>query len=205
MTESTGTDEPVPGGGPANIDDLPPVPLLTAPTPTSPYPPIGDYGFLSDCETTALVAPNGAVEWMCVPRLDSAPVFGALLDRGAGYFRLGAAEADVPHDRRYLPGTLVLETSWNVGEGWLIVRDALVMGPWRVKDPGRSTYHRPPTDYAAAHMLVAHRPVRERRGPAADGMRAGVRVRTAAGDLAAHRAGIPPGDRRRRRRTATRR
>ena len=39
------------------------------------------------------------------------------------------AEAEVPHDRRYLPGTLVLETSWNVGEGWLIVRDALVMGP----------------------------------------------------------------------------
>src|SRR3954462_10543122 len=87
------------------------------------FPPVGDYAFLSDCETTALVAPNGAVEWMCAPRMDSASVFAAVLDRGAGAVRLGAAEAEVPHDRRYLPGTLVLETNWNVGEGWIIVRD----------------------------------------------------------------------------------
>jgi alpha,alpha-trehalase len=151
VTENAG---PAPDGGAAAFDRMPPVPMLTVPALASPYPPIGDYGFLSDCETTALVAPNGAVEWMCVPRLDSPSVFGALLDRGAGYFRLGAAEAEVPHDRRYLPGTLVLETSWNVGEGWLIVRDVLVIGPWRTKDPARSSYHRPPTDYAAAHMMV---------------------------------------------------
>jgi GH15 family glucan-1,4-alpha-glucosidase len=121
---------------------------------TSAFPPIGDYAFLSDCETTALVAPNGAVEWMCAPRMDSPSVFAAMLDRGAGSFRLSAAEAEVPHDRRYLPGTLVLETSWNVGEGWIIVRDALVVGPWTLTDPSRSTYQRPPTDYAAAHMLI---------------------------------------------------
>jgi len=151
VTENAG---PAPDGGAAAFDRMPPVPMLTVPALASPYPPIGDYGFLSDCETTALVAPNGAVEWMCVPRLDSPSVFGALLDRGAGYFRLGAAEAEVPHDRRYLPGTLVLETSWNVGEGWLIVRDVLVIGPWQTKDPARSSYHRPPTDYAAAHMMV---------------------------------------------------
>jgi GH15 family glucan-1,4-alpha-glucosidase len=128
-------------------------PLMPEVTP-SPFPPIGDYAFLSDCETTALVAPNGAVEWMCAPRLDSPSVFAAMLDRGAGSFRLGAADADVPHDRRYVPGTLVLETSWNVGEGWIIVRDALVVGPWRLKDPSRSEYRRPPTDYAAAHTLL---------------------------------------------------
>jgi GH15 family glucan-1,4-alpha-glucosidase len=46
----------------------------------SPFPPIADYGFLSDCHTTALVAPSGAVEWMCLPRLDSESVFGALLE-----------------------------------------------------------------------------------------------------------------------------
>ena len=151
MTENTGA---APDGDAAAFDEVPPVPMPTVPAMASPYPPIGDYAFLSDCETTALIAPNGAVEWMCAPRMDSPSVFGALLDRGAGYFRLGAADAEVPHDRRYLPGTLVLETSWNVGEGWLIVRDVLVIGPWRVKDPSRSTYHRPPTDYAAAHMMV---------------------------------------------------
>jgi alpha,alpha-trehalase len=154
VTETTGPYEPTRDGGTAAFDGLPPIPLLSAPAPASPYPPIGDYAFLSDCETTALIAPNGAVEWMCAPRMDSPSVFGALLDRGAGYFRLGAAEAEVPHDRRYLPGTLVLETTWNVGEGWLIVRDVLIIGPWRAKDPTRSAYARPPTDYAAAHMLV---------------------------------------------------
>ena len=57
----------------------------------SPFPPIADYGFLSDCETLALVAPSGNVEWMCLPRVDSPSIFGALLDRDAGSFRL-----DVP-------------------------------------------------------------------------------------------------------------
>jgi len=40
----------------------------------SPFPPIGDYGFLSDCETTALIAPSGNVEWLCLPRIDSPSV-----------------------------------------------------------------------------------------------------------------------------------
>ena len=47
----------------------------------SPFPPIGDYGFLSDCESVALVAPSGNVEWLCLPRVDSPSVFGAILAR----------------------------------------------------------------------------------------------------------------------------
>src|SRR5438045_5460868 len=78
----------------------------------SPFPPIAEYAFLSDCETCALVAPSGAVEWMCLPRFDGPSVFGAMLDRDAGTFRIGPADTMVPASRRYLPGTMVLETTW---------------------------------------------------------------------------------------------
>src|SRR3982751_6372687 len=52
----------------------------------SSFPPIAEYAFLSDCHTGALVAPDGAVGWLCVTRFDAASVFGTLLDREAGYF-----------------------------------------------------------------------------------------------------------------------
>ena len=121
---------------------------------TSPFPPIAELGFLSDCETTALVAPGGSVEWMCLPRLDSPSVFGAILDRGAGTFRVGPSGVDVPAARRYIPGTLVLETSWWTPGGWLVVRDALLMGPWHHETERSTTHRRAPTDYDADHVLL---------------------------------------------------
>ena len=120
----------------------------------SPFPPIGDYGFLSDCETVALVAPSGNVEWLCLPRLDSPSVFGALLDRDAGDFRFGPYDLNVPAARRYLPGTMVLETSWGTPSGWIIVRDLLLMGPWHHEDQRSRTHRRAPTDYDADHVLL---------------------------------------------------
>ncbi|MBW3557925.1 MAG: glycoside hydrolase family 15 protein, partial [Actinobacteria bacterium] len=120
----------------------------------SPFPPIASYGFLSDCEVTALVAPSGNVEWLCLPRMDSPSVFGAILDRGAGGFRLGPADAAVPAARRYLPGTMVLETSWGTTTGWIIVRDVLLIGPWHHQDDRSHTHRRAPTDYDADHVLL---------------------------------------------------
>ncbi|HKB29813.1 MAG TPA: glycoside hydrolase family 15 protein [Streptosporangiaceae bacterium] len=147
----------IPGGrgpAPAQESAAQPPPRLPYRTPPPVFPPIADYAFLSDCEVTALVAPSGAVEWLCLPRMDSPSVFGAILDRGAGAMRIGPAEMSVPDSRRYLPGTLVLETTWNVGEGWVVVCDALLIGPWRTEDPARTPYRRPPTDYAAQHILI---------------------------------------------------
>ncbi|MGH3734255.1 MAG: glycoside hydrolase family 15 protein [Micromonosporaceae bacterium] len=118
------------------------------------FPSIGDYGFLSDGETTALVAPNGGIEWLCLPRMDSPSVFGAILDRDAGSFRVYPTGVEVPAARRYIPGTLVLETSWWTPGGWLVVRDALLMGPWHHENERSQTHRRAPTDYDADHVLL---------------------------------------------------
>jgi GH15 family glucan-1,4-alpha-glucosidase len=120
----------------------------------SPFPPIADYAFLSDCEVSALVAPSGNVEWMCLPRMDSPSVFGAILDRDAGGFRLGPADMTVPAGRRYLPGTNVLETTWMTRMGWLVVHDTLAMGPWHDEEERSHTHRRAPTDWDADHVLV---------------------------------------------------
>jgi alpha,alpha-trehalase len=118
------------------------------------FVPIGDYGFLSDGETTALVAPGGSVDWMCLPRMDSPSVFGAMLGRHAGTFRIAPSDVTVPAARRYLPGTMVLETSWGTDTGWIIVRDALLLGPWRHEDELSRSQRRTPTDYEAEHILL---------------------------------------------------
>ncbi|WP_407726654.1 glycoside hydrolase family 15 protein [Rhodococcoides fascians] len=129
-------------------------PVSTLVSYRSAFPPIDDYAFLSDCETTCLIARNGSVEWMCVPRPDSPSIFGAVLDRSAGHFRVGPYGQSVPAARRYLPGGLIVETTWQTETGWLIVRDALVMGPWHNTDQRSRTHKRAPSDWDAEHILL---------------------------------------------------
>ena len=119
----------------------------------SPFTPIANYGFLSNCHTGALLAPDGTVDWLCVPRFDSPSVFGALLDRGAGGFRFAPFGINVPSDRIYEPGTNSLVTSWKTPTGWVVVRDALTMGPRRGADTV-TPHTRPPADEDADHALV---------------------------------------------------
>src|SRR4051795_3675914 len=119
----------------------------------SPFTPIADYAFLSNCHTGALVAPDGAIDWLCVPSFDSPSVFGALLDREAGFFRLGPYGVNVPDSRIYEPGTNTLLTTWRAPGGWIMVRDALTMGPRRGEDTV-TPHTRPPTDEDADHLLV---------------------------------------------------
>jgi alpha,alpha-trehalase len=118
------------------------------------FPPIDQYAFLADGQTCALVAPDGAVEWMCVPRPDSPSVFGAILDRDAGRFRLGPRAVFVPAGRRYLPGTLILETTWQTRSGWLVVRDALCVGKWHDCEGARPPFPRAAQDWSGTHLLV---------------------------------------------------
>jgi alpha,alpha-trehalase len=119
----------------------------------SPFPPIADYAFLSNCHTGALVAADGAIEWLCVPAFDSPSVFGSLLDRQAGFFRLAPYGISHPSARVYAPGTNVLVTTWKTPIGWIEVRDALTMGPYSGEDTV-TPHTRPPADDDADHLLV---------------------------------------------------
>jgi GH15 family glucan-1,4-alpha-glucosidase len=86
--------------------------------------------------------------------MDGPSVFAAMLDRDAGSFRLGPADAVVPAGRRYLPGTMVLETTWGLPTGWAVVRDVLLIGPWRHEDRRSTTHRRVPSDYSAERVLL---------------------------------------------------
>ena len=152
--------EPAPeaaeGGGPESSE--PPSRAKSGRNPQSaaapsPFPPIADYGFVSNCHTGALVAPDGAVDWLCVPSFDSPSIFGSLLDREAGTFRVGPFAIHVPTTRSYEPGTNTLMTTWNTPTGWILVRDALTMGPGDGEDEV-TPHTRPPADDDADHMLV---------------------------------------------------
>src|SRR5262249_8432009 len=93
----------------------------------SDYTPIADYALISDCHSAALVSRHGSVDWCCFDRFDAGPVFGRLLDwcRG-GHFTIDVKD---PHHstRRYLPGTNVLETTFQTKTGRLVLTDCLAI------------------------------------------------------------------------------
>ncbi|GAD87226.1 glycoside hydrolase family 15 protein [Nocardia asteroides NBRC 15531] len=138
----------------SSADNLPILSPVSSSGRRGAFPPIDDYAFLSDCETSCLIASSGSVEWLCVPRPDSPSVFGAILDRSAGHFRIGPYGKHVPAARRYLPGGMIIETTWQTETGWLIVRDALVLGPWHNNTARSKTHRRTPMDWDAEHMLL---------------------------------------------------
>jgi alpha,alpha-trehalase len=141
QAEAAGAQQPSAAGAPQSA---------AAP---SPFTPIADYAFLSNCHTGALVAPDGSIDWLCVPRFDSPSVFGTLLDRQAGSFRLGPFGVNVPTARVYEPGTNTLATTWHTQTGWVLVRTALTMGP-REREDEITPHTRPPADEDGDHLLV---------------------------------------------------
>ena len=87
--------------------------------------PIAEYGLLADCNSAALIARDGSIDWLCLPRYDSESVFGRILDEAAGHWSIRPAGA-FTSERRYLPGTLVVETAFTTETGTVTVTDALV-------------------------------------------------------------------------------
>jgi len=84
---------------------------------------LDDLALIGNCQLSALVRRDGAIVWSCMPRFDSEPVFGALLDESdGGHFRIGPASGR-PGTQRYLPNTNVLETRFEEPEGSFRVLD----------------------------------------------------------------------------------
>src|SRR5919202_5419276 len=89
--------------------------------------PIAEYALLSDCRSAALVSREGSIDWLCMPRFDGPSVFARLLDATAGHWSLhpaGAFEAR----RRYVDGTMVLETTFETEAGTVVLLDAMAVG-----------------------------------------------------------------------------
>jgi GH15 family glucan-1,4-alpha-glucosidase len=89
--------------------------------------PISDHALISDCHSAALITRAGSVDWLCWPRFDSPSTFGRLLDDNGGHFSIRPTE-DGDFDRRYLEGTMVLETTFTTATGTVKIVDALAVG-----------------------------------------------------------------------------
>jgi alpha,alpha-trehalase len=96
----------------------------TADGATRDFRPIADYGLLADCNSAALVDRHGSVDWLCLPRYDSDAIFARILDPEAGHWSIRPV-GTFSTERRYLPGTLVIETVFTTETGTVRLLDAM--------------------------------------------------------------------------------
>src|SRR5688572_8169845 len=110
----------------ANMSETSTITPGTAPDPTErgASVPIADYGLLADCNSAALVDRSGSIDWLCLPRYDSPAVLSRILDPDAGHWSIRPATS-FSSERRYLPGTLVIETVFTTDTGSVRVVDAM--------------------------------------------------------------------------------
>ncbi|HSN98952.1 MAG TPA: glycoside hydrolase family 15 protein, partial [Candidatus Nanopelagicales bacterium] len=94
---------------------------------------IEDYALIGDTQSAALVGRDGSIDWMCLPRFDSDACFAALLgDERHGRWKIAPAQGIRSIERRYRPGTLILETTFHTDDGIVRVIDCM---PPRRCDP----------------------------------------------------------------------
>jgi GH15 family glucan-1,4-alpha-glucosidase len=105
------------------------------------FTPIGEYGLLADCNSAALVARDGSIDWLCLPRYDSDAIFARMLDPDGGHWSIRpAGESTV--ERRYVPGSLVIESTFTTAAGVVRMRDAMAFAPGqRGHDLGHDAPH----------------------------------------------------------------
>jgi GH15 family glucan-1,4-alpha-glucosidase len=99
------------------------------------YPQISDYGFIADCHSCALVSLHGSIDWACLPRFDSGSCFGRILDWHKGGFCQISPVRPYESSRRYIDGTLILETTFENDGGKALLIDCFTMKEGGEYDP----------------------------------------------------------------------
>ena len=108
------------------------------------FRPIAEYGLLADCNSAALADRDGSIGWLCLPRYDSPAVFAQILDPEGGHWQIKPSTA-YRSERRYLPGTLVIETTFATESGSVKLTDAMAF-------PEGQRHHE--LGLAAPHLLL---------------------------------------------------
>jgi GH15 family glucan-1,4-alpha-glucosidase len=122
---------------------------------TRTYQPINSYGVIGDCHSVVLVAPDGSVDWGCLPDFDSPAIFCRLLDaeRG-GYFQIAPTQGDIPGAQRYLYGSNVLQTKFASITGEVVLTDFMpveTLSAWPYQGMNNNTWTR---EDGSCHCLV---------------------------------------------------
>src|SRR3712207_6115069 len=106
------------------MSTLTPHPARATATDTGAFKPVADYGLMADCNSSALVDRAGSIDWLCQPRYDSDAIFARVLDPEAGHWSIRPA-GSFTTERHYVPGTLVIETTFTTDTGTVRLRDAM--------------------------------------------------------------------------------
>jgi GH15 family glucan-1,4-alpha-glucosidase len=120
-----------------------------------PYQTIQSYGVIGDCHSVVLVAPDGSVDWGCLPDFDSPAIFCRLLDaeRG-GYFQIAPSDPSITGIQRYLYASNVLQTRFTAETGEAILTDFMpveTLSAWQFRELNNNTWTR---EDGACHCLV---------------------------------------------------
>ena len=122
---------------------------------TRTYQPIDAYGVIGDCHSVVLVAPDGSVDWGCLPDFDSPALFCRLLDhQRGGYFQIAPTDPTLTGTQRYLRGSNVLQTRFAGPDGELVLTDFMpveTLSAWQFREMNNNTWTR---EDGSCHCLV---------------------------------------------------
>jgi alpha,alpha-trehalase len=124
-------------------------------TNTRNYQAINAYGVIGDCHSVVLVAPDGSVDWGCLPDFDSPAIFCRLLDaQRGGYFQIAPSDQNIRGTQRYLRGSNVLQTRFSSETGEVILTDFMpveTLSAWQFRELNNNTWTR---EDGSCHCLV---------------------------------------------------